>query len=453
MWQAFVTGFAKKSTELIDERNKEIRDEILMQMNQLAKEKQEVKQREELRTEKLKRTTRELTTILGDTLGDNTKPFITELLASGEADTIIKKIRDNEISVDQITRFVTLDPNAPTRTPEEFIAAGAARPKAGGIPIKTDQMTGAFGLPTRAGSQAVKYGAARFGLTEAETAGVELPELPPATAKFDYEVFRGERKPQDVVTLEAKMTDKAVAQGMSIEEFRATDAGMVLQAQIDGRNFLAAQRKGSEEEKFRSTAQIGRNINAILTEKYKPLELNGIIQFQPGQTEGDPGTWRVLIPNHPDAKKFQQERLQIVRNYFEETKLVDKQGNIKGGIKTADAIRPYAEVDFENFKVKRWLASPLEGQAPTVPEAAKPAAGKATEPSLPRQSMEPPAAAPKAAAAPTANDRQQSIDNARLAAKRIENNATLSMGQKNGKISEIRKRLRDAGIDPKEAGL
>jgi len=42
MWQAFVTGFAEKATSLIEERNKEIRDEILVQMSQRAKDNEKI---------------------------------------------------------------------------------------------------------------------------------------------------------------------------------------------------------------------------------------------------------------------------------------------------------------------------------------------------------------------------------------------------------------------------
>lgn len=376
MWQAFVTGFAEKASSLIEERNKEIRDEILMQMNQRVKESERVKERWRPLEAKLKETARELESILGNRFGADTKSMVAELLLSGDPDTIIKQVREGQIGVDQIGNFVKLDKTAPARTPEDVIAAMAPRAKAA-VPRAQEEETTAFGLPTRVGEQTRKSFMARTGMTEAESAGLELPGMPKPTATFDYDVFRGERKPQDVVTLEAKMADRAVAKGMSVEEYRATDDGMVIQAQIDGRNFLAAQRKGTEEEKSRSTSAIRQNIAVRLRERFQPLELNNVLQWQPDQQGG--GTYRVLIPSHPDAKKYQRERIDEIKKYFTGAGLVDKDGKILGGRNAADALDAYADVDYDTLRIKGWRTSPLEGGAPAASEAAKPATPSAAK--------------------------------------------------------------------------
>lgn len=189
MWQAFVTGFAEKATSLIEERNKEIRDEIFMQMNQRAKENEKIKEKAQLRAEKMRETARDLQSILGNKFGEQTESIVAELLLSGDPDTIIKQVRAGEIGVDQIGNFVKLDKTAAPRKVEDVIAGMAPRAKAA-APRTPEEETTAFGLPTRVGEQTRKSFMARTGMTEAESAGLELPEAPRPTAKFDYDVLR-----------------------------------------------------------------------------------------------------------------------------------------------------------------------------------------------------------------------------------------------------------------------
>lgn len=452
MWQAFVTGFAEKATSLIEERNKEIRDEIFMQMNQRAKENEKIKEKAQLRIERAKEIARDLEGILGNRFGDQTKSMVRELMLSGDPETIIKQVREGNIGVDDIGNFVKLDPTAPKGTPEDLYAAMAPRAKAA-APRSPEQETTAFGLPTRIGEQTRKSFMARTGMTEAEAAGLELPELPKPTATFNYDVFRGERKPKNVTDLEARMADNAVAEGMTIDEYRTTNRGKILQAQIDGRNLLAAERKGTEEEKDRAASAIRSNISNRLRERFQPLEFNKILQWET-DAQGN-GRYRVLLPNHPDAKKFEKERLDEIKKYYLASGIVDKEGNIRGGRNAADALYDHAEVDFKNMRVTSWRSSPL-GEPSTKDKGAAPAPARqgAAEPAVPKATMDvPPAAAAPKAATPAQGDRQASIENAKTAAEKIRSSATLSVGEKNGKLSIIRDRLRKAGIDPKEAGL
>jgi hypothetical protein len=91
---------------------------------------------------------------------------------------------------------------------------------------------------------------------------------------------------------------------------------------------------------------------------------------------------------------------------------------------------------------------------PEMPQARVPGAPASTAPAASTAAPAAPAAAP--APAPVAlstTDKQQTVENAKAAVQKIMSNASLSRGQKNGRVSIIKQRLREAGIDPKEAGL
>lgn len=471
MWQAFVTGFAKQATEDIKERQKEIQDEIKLEMAKRAKESEEATKKADKERESRYSLARQLNAVMSgvsDMSEEDKKGRIAALIANPEmGKKFIEAVTEGRIGADALGSFVELpkvEPGVskPRVLPDEIMEQFKPRPKAAAAEPDYSKVAGPFGLPmSGAATRARTSAMAQFGLTEEQARGVEF--VPPAEditgAKFNLQVFAEERKPKDVVTLEGQLADYAQSQGLSIEEARLTDRGKNIQAKIDGRVLLAAERKGTEEEKSRSASAIRQNIAARLRERFQPLEFDKILQWEPDQQGG--GNYRVLIPNSEGARKYQKERIEEIKDYFSSAGLINSEGKIVGGRNAADALDAYAVVDYENMKVKSWRTSPLETKAPATSTA--PARGETAAPPEPAAT---PSAAPAPAAAPATpapkpaeagrmsqSEKQQTIQNATNAVKAINQNKELSQGQKNGRISIIKDRLRAAGIDPKEAGL
>jgi hypothetical protein len=256
-----------------------------------------------------------------------------------------------------------------------------------------EQMRGAFGLPTRAAETTAKSLLARTGMTEQELLG-RLPEDELVATPLDFSVFTSEKdKPKGVIELENKLADIAAGMPGNTTEERmknavATEEGKELQSQIAGRIFLEAHRKAKADtgEKARSTEQIRKLVTTRLQEEIAPLQFKEIT-FDPTTQD-----FVVTIPGSEEAKRFLSMRRAVVQDVFTSA------GLLRGGRlvdrNAADAISPFAVVNYDNLSIQSWR--PVAGSAPA---AGTPAPGR---PGQPPVSGSQPLAAPAAPAAAVA---------------------------------------------------
>jgi hypothetical protein len=394
MWSAFVTGFATKATELIEDRDKEIQDTIKIQLNEMYKSRQKALQTAETKRDELRQTASQLR---GLGVPD---AAISQIISSGDADKITELIRkEAETSgPDAVNRKVrAFMKGEPTPLPESLderinkMTAPTAR--ADRAPL-VSQTQGAFGLPSRAGQRTVSEFLASTGMTQEELERTEVPEMPLLATSFDYSVFGKEEKSKGVIELENKLADIAAdMEGNTPEEKMrnavATEEGKQLQAQIAGRVFLEAQRKARAEQdpnlRARSTDQIRKLVTTRLQEEVAPLQFKEIT-FDPTTQD-----FVVTIPGSEEAKRFLTMRRSVVQDVFTNAgllrngKLIDRNA--------ADAISPYAVVDYDNLTIQSWR--PVAGSAPAAgtPTPGQPRGG-------PIEGFEAPAAPAPAAVAP-----------------------------------------------------
>jgi len=361
MWSAFITGAATKAVDIIEERDKEIQEKLSLNLKAMEEEAKQTRKKGETRRDQLREAASQLIAF------GMSPDQVNTLIANYGEDTLKVTIdtlkEQGGVRPEKAQQFLGETPAA-TGDLESTIAR-MTTPTVPERAVPATQMTGAFGLPSRAVGEFEE---------RAKRLATELPEPAMPTTALDFGVFADEDKPKGVVELENKLADKAVDAGVSVEDFRKTEEGKKIQAQIDGRNALAAERRGTEEEKARSASQINTSIALRLRERFQPLEMGQILQWNPDQFGG--GTYSVLLPNDPAAIKYQKDRLGVVRQYFIDTGLIDAKGNIKGGRNAADAMYPYAEIDYDpqNLRVKSWRDTPLVPEGGAAPQESKPEA-------------------------------------------------------------------------------
>ena len=275
MWSAFVTGFATKATELIEERDKEIQDNLKVQLSEMYKSRQKALQTSETRRDELKKTASQLR---GYGLPD---AAISEIITSGDSDTITELLQKEAVagtlSSEKITKFLgERSGQQPSEALDSIIKRLSTPVKSTTRMPIAKEMEGAFGLPTRAGERATKEFLATTGMSQAELEATEMPEVPLTATPFDFSVFAEDEKSKGVIDLENKLSD--IAQGMEgkttaekMANAVKTDEGKKLQAQIAGRVFLEAQRKAKTEKdetlKPRSAEQIRKLVNTRLKKR------------------------------------------------------------------------------------------------------------------------------------------------------------------------------------------
>jgi hypothetical protein len=418
MWSAFVTGFATKATELIEERDKEIQDNLKVQLSEMYKSRQKALQTSETRRDELKKTASQLR---GYGLPD---AAISEIITSGDSDTIAELLQKEAVagtlSSEKITKFLgERSGQQPSEALDSIIKRLSTPVKSTTRMPIAKEMEGAFGLPTRAGERATKEFLATTGMSQAELEATEMPEVPLTATPFDFSVFAEDEKSKGVIELENKLSDLAQGmEGKTTAEKMAnavkTDEGKKLQAQIAGRIFLEAQRKAKTEKdetlKPRSAEQIRKLVNTRLQEEIAPLQFKEIT-FDPNLQD-----FVVTIPGSDEAKRFLRMRQAVARDVFENAGLL--RGNRVIDRNVADAISPFAEVDYDTLTVRGWrqVAGAPRGEesvgGPPVPVEPPAGGGGAARGAPARRPTAQPAAA--AGAVPIPRKPDNTIDKEKL---------------------------------------
>ena len=359
MWSAFVTGMAEKATSLIDERDKEIQEKIDRQLEKMYKDAGETKKKAQLRRDTLESTARELMT-LG--VSDVQAAALLQNVGPEGAANMVERLKKAEKVTPEKIR-AALSQVETSEAPLDEVIARQTTPTA--TEVQAPQMRGAFGLPSRAGREF------------AETArGIEteLPAIPTTAQPLDLSVFEDEEKEDtpNIKQLQGRLADQAVKNNMSVDDYiKNTDEGASLAARIAGRRLQG----GDEEDKARTVAQIRTLVNTRLQEDIAPLQFKSIT-YDPNLQD-----FVVTIPGSPEAKQFLERRRNVVADVFKNAGLL--KGNKLSDRNAADAISPFAVVDYDKLTIKSWrpVAGSTEGSAPAAGEgqAAPAPASKPTD--------------------------------------------------------------------------
>ena len=355
MWSAFVTGMAEKATSLIDERDKEIQEKIDKQLEKMYQDAAVTKKKAELRRDTLESTARELMTL--GVSQEQAATLLQNVGPEGAANMVQRLKSAKQVTPEKIR--AALSQVKTSKAPLDEVIARQTTPTA--TEVQAPQMRGAFGLPSRAGKEF------------AETArGIEteLPDIPTKAQPLDLSVFEDEEE-EDTPTikqLQGILADQALKNNMSVDDFiKNTDDGASLAARIAGRRLQG----GDEEDKARTASQIRTLVNSRLQEEIAPLQFKSIT-YDPNLQD-----FVVTIPGSPEAIQFLEKRRSVAADVFKNAGLL--KGNRLSDRNAADAISPFAVVDYKTLTIKSWrpvagstggAGAPAAGEQPAAPAPA-----------------------------------------------------------------------------------
>ena len=355
MWSAFVTGMAEKATSLIDERDKEIQEKIDKQLEKMYQDAAVTKKKAELRRDTLESTARELMTL--GVSQEQAATLLQNVGPEGAANMVERLKSAKQVTPEKIR--AALAQVKTSAAPLDEVIARQTTPTA--TEVQAPQMRGAFGLPSRAGKEF------------AETArGIEteLPAIPTTAQPLDLSVFEDaeEEDTPTIKQLQGMLADQAVKNNMSVDDFiKNTDDGASLAARIAGRRLQG----GDEEDKARTASQIRTLVNSRLQEEIAPLQFKSIT-YDPNLQD-----FVVTIPGSPEAIQFLEKRRSVAADVFKNAGLL--KGNRLSDRNAADAISPFAVVDYKTLTIKSWrpvagstggAGAPAAGEQPAAPTPA-----------------------------------------------------------------------------------
>jgi hypothetical protein len=341
MWGAFVTGFAEGATELIKEENKSISNRVLAEMETTLKKRMRAEEEAQTKRDEYRQQAMALQTLSGGRL---TETQIVGILSGGEADTVIKQLRSRQVGPEKLAKlFVPASPDDQAQLEEYLSEVGKLT---GTVPTRVGEDTTAFGLPTRVGERKRKELLAKTGMTEEELYQTQMTTPVGVAGTLDLSAL-AEEKEEDTPTikqLQGRLADEAVKNNMNVGDYiKNTDTGAALAARIEGRRL---QGTDNEEEKARTAAQIRTLVNTRLQEEIAPLQFKSIT-YDPNLQD-----FVVTIPGSPEAKQFLEKRRNVAADVFKNAGLL--KGNKLSDRNAADAISPFAEVDYDNLTITRW---------------------------------------------------------------------------------------------------
>ncbi len=341
MLGAFVTGFAERASIEIDKTNKEISDRMIARMTDQIKKREEAEETSETKKSIARKQADAIKALAGPNL---TETQIIGIVHSGEADTVIKKLRDRQVGPERLKQlFIPADPNAQADLEQYLSEVGKLT---GQAPVRTEMERGAFGLRTRAGEAESANLLATYGKGREEVFQTTLVKPKGVEGTLNISALQ-EDKEEDSPTikqLQGRLADEAVKNKMSVTDYvKNTDTGKALAARIEGRRL---QGTDNEEEKARTAAQIRTLVNTRLQEEIAPLQFKSIT-YDPNLQD-----FVVTIPGSPEAKQFLEKRRNVAADVFKNAGLL--KGNKLSDRNAADAISPFAEVDYNTLTVKSW---------------------------------------------------------------------------------------------------
>ena len=215
MLAAFVTGFAKEASSMIDERNKEISDRALSEMEALLKKKARADEAAMERRDELRKQAAELRARSGNRL---TESQIVGILESGYGEIALEKLKSKSVGTADMQRLFTPTDPEDKRLVEDYIKT--ATTLTGAAPKERLDEEGAFGLRSRAGTRVREKAASIAGMPVEDLYKAELPEIGvKPTGTLDLSMFEDEASVKEmedslvktIIDPEATKEDKSAA--------------------------------------------------------------------------------------------------------------------------------------------------------------------------------------------------------------------------------------------------
>ncbi len=228
MWSAFTKGFAEGATEAIKERDKEIADRALAEMESLLKKKTLADAEAMERRDELRKQANELRARSGNRL---TEAQIVGILESGYGEVALEKLKSKTVGADKMAKLFTPASPDDKRLIEDYIKE--ATTLTGKAPIEVEE-EGAFGLRSRAGSAVRQRAAATAGMPVEELYKAELPEMgTKPTGTIDLSIFEDEASVKEmedslvktIIDPESTKEDKSAATQRLAQIRAAQDIG------------------------------------------------------------------------------------------------------------------------------------------------------------------------------------------------------------------------------------
>lgn len=384
MWSAFVTGFATKATELIEERDKEIQDNIKVQLSEMFKSRQKALQASETRSDELRKTASQLR---GYGIPD---AVIGEIITSGDSATISELFQKESIAGTltpaKIQRFIgERSGQQPSEALDTIIKRFSTPVKSTTrMPLATE-MKGAFGLPTPAAKRTIAETTASTGMTLEELQATEMPEIPLTARKFDYSVFKPKKDAETTAEIQYGLRD-IIARAEQDENGKLVNFANEEDAiefsrltTLSAANAVAAAMVKIDEDKPETDSQIRTIFKESLTTGLTPFIISNVAQIQ---SNGD------VVPitgDVEDIQSFLSTRNRIVKSIAVNRGYIDPRTGRVSSRAAENALTPYAVI--EDGKVVSWKTGAPGGDAKPAQPAAAPRASTptATAPRKPPQ--------------------------------------------------------------------
>jgi len=194
MWQAFVTGFAKQTSATMQERNKEIKQQIQQSLIEKDKQNEDAKKRAEKEYTSRAEVARKASTLLSDAKvpADQREKYLIAFVENPDRFAQFEEaVLEGRTGVDSIGDFIVLPKSQEQKKPpslEQVLSGFKARPKAGATAPDYSQTRTVFGLSAEPTARAARTEAkATLGMTEEEALGLEYTSpAPTLSAQFNF---------------------------------------------------------------------------------------------------------------------------------------------------------------------------------------------------------------------------------------------------------------------------
>lgn len=253
MWSAFVTGAAEEATKIIKEENKAISERVIAEMERTLKKRQEAEEAALTKRDEARKQAEALKTLSGGRL---TQTQIVGILSGGEAETVIKQLRQRTVGPEKLAKLFT--PANPDDQAELESYLQDVGKLTGTVPPRVAEDTGAFGLPTRAGRVTRERALAKTGLTEEELYKTRMTTPTGVEGRLDLSIFKDEESVSD---MQDKLIKTIIDPSSSEEE---KDAASKTLGEIGGaRALLKAKEEGVSFKESDIRANLRNYVNTI----------------------------------------------------------------------------------------------------------------------------------------------------------------------------------------------
>ena len=351
----FITGFAKSSGDIIDERDKEIRETVNDRMNYLLKKREQSLQQATTRRDELKEQAKQLQALSGNRF---TETQIAGIIESGEVDTVITNLRKSSgvMSDDQIAQLYTPEKDY-TGTVESVVGKMTELKRAPDMPGLEDEQRTAFGLKTTAAAEAKRKFASAANVTVDDLYKNRLEKISdfkPA-GRLDMRVFA---TPETDTVVKARLRDSLseATQGLEpgTEAYnkalgKAMGSSKVKTDLTKIRAMLVVDALSDAEggQKPRTASEIRSIVTDTLKNGLDVLVTKGVIRWDPTQNNYVPITGDVN-----SVASFIEQRNLLIRDILVARGLIDREGKILGGRNAEDVINTYANI--EDGRIVSW---------------------------------------------------------------------------------------------------